>query len=255
MGHWLNLLPPPLEEEGLPLPSDSLSSSPAPSSEETPLRHDHSDDLTSNENHSTDDSDSESETFMNVPESEWLDKNIATAVAHTVYTSNADSVTGLNSAEIDSAEIDDSVDDVNIQGPGGNPTLKGDVDGFVSVASTTVSSAEVDRSSVLSDDSSDVTARDELDDTTCAPRMRRHGSDGSDDDGCIAAKIALGSSDEPPPLSGDASVDPGSGLISVVDYTLDASASGGDTQVMDPSGSALGDSPLAGTPSVDLPSS
>lgn len=127
--------------------------------------------MTSNENHSTDDSDSESETFMNVPESEWLDKNIATVVAHTVYTSNADSVTGLNSAEIDSAEIDDSVDDVNIQGPGGNPTLKGDVDGFVSVASTTVSSAEVDRSSVLSDDSSDVTAMDELDDTALMVAM------------------------------------------------------------------------------------
>ena len=132
--------------------------------------------------------------------------------------------------------VDVLIDDVNTHDSVDDPTDD------VSAASTTVPSDEDDRSSVLSDGSSEVTAMDGLEGSTCAPRKRRHGSDGSDEDGGIAAKIALGSSDELAPLSGDAPVDPRSGLIPVVEPPLGASAPEGATHVTDPSGPVLGDS-------------
>ena len=58
----------------------------------------------------------------------------------------------------------------------------------------------------------------------------------------IAAKIAVGSSDELAPLSGDAPVDPRSGLTPVVEPPLGASAPEGATHVTDPSGPVLEDS-------------
>ena len=215
---------PPLDEEGLPLPSDppsSLASSP--------------EDSTSNESHSTDDCDSESETFKDVAESEQVGKDLVMTIAHDKVSLNANSI-----KDLDSAEIDDLIDDVNTHDSVDDPNVNDDVDGFVSAASTSVPCDEDDRSSVLSHDSSDITAMDDLCGTTCAPRKRQHASDGSDEDGGIATKMAIGSSDELAPLSGDAPVDPRSGLISVVDLPQGAPAPEGATQVTDPSGSVLG---------------
>ena len=171
--------------------------------------------------------DSESETFKDVAESEQIGKDLAMTIAHDKVSLNADSIKDLDSAEIndsvdnvdtrDPPEIDDLIADVNTHDSIDDPTVNDDVDGFVSAASTTVPSDEDDWSSVLSHGSSDVTAMDDLGGTTCAPRKRRHGSDGSDEDGGIATKMAIGSSDELAPLSGDAPVDPRSGLISIVD--------------------------------------
>ena len=151
---WLSLFSP--EKKGLSLPSDPPASSP----EDIPLLCDYSDDSTSNEGHSTNDSDSESEAFEDVVESEQIGKD-------DTVTSNVDSINDL-----DSAEMNDSVDNVNTHDSVDDPTANDDVDGFVSAASTTVPSDEDDRSSVLFDDSSDVTGMDDLGDTTCAPRKR-----------------------------------------------------------------------------------
>ena len=113
---------PPLDEEGLPLPSDppsSLASSP--------------EDSTSNESHSTDDCDSESETFKDVAESEQVGKDLVMTIAHDKVSLNANSI-----KDLDSAEIDDLIDDVNTHDSVDDPNVNDDVDGFVSAASTSV---------------------------------------------------------------------------------------------------------------------
>lgn len=149
-------------------------------------------------------------------------------IAHDKVTFNANSIKDLDSADIndsvdnvntcDSAEIDDLIDDVNTHDSVDDPSANdNDVDGFVSAPSATVPSDEDHPASVLYDDSSDLPAMDDLGGPYCTPRKTRHGSDGSYEDGGIAAKIAIRSSDELAPLSGDAPVDPRSGLISVVD--------------------------------------
>ena len=221
---------PPVEEEGLPPPSEPLYSAPVSPPEEAPLSCDDSGDSASNGGHSTDDSDNESDSLEDVAESEKISKNVAQSIAHDAVTPNADndSVDIVNTR--DSAVVDDLIDDVD------DPTVNDDA------ASTTVPSDEDDRSSALSDDSSEVTAMVGLEGSSCAPRKRRHASDGSDEDGGIAAKIAVGSPDELAPLSGDAPVDPRSGLIPVVEPPPGASAPEGTTHMTDPSEPVLGDS-------------
>ena len=152
-----------------------------------------------------------------------------------MVTLNADNDSVDNVNTCDSAVVDVLIDDVNTHDSVDDPTVNDNV----SAASTTVPSDEDDRSSVLSDGSSEVTAMDGLEGSTCASRKRRHGSDGSDEDAGIAAKIALGSSDELAPLSGDAPVDP---VIPVVEPPVGASAPEGATHATDPSGPVLGDS-------------
>lgn len=222
---------PPVEEEDPPPPSEDLSSAPVSPPEETPLSCDDSDDSASNGGHSTDDSDNESDSLEEVAESEKISKDVAKSIAHDAVTLNADndSVDIVNTR--DSAVVDDLIDDDSVD----DPTVNDDV----SVASTTVPSDEDDRSSAVSDDASEVTSMDGLEGSTCAPRKRRHASDGSDEDGGIAAKIAVGSSDELAPLSGDAPADPRSGLIPVVEPPLGASAPEGATHVTDPPGPVL----------------
>ena len=121
-------------------------------------------------------------------------------------------------------------------------------------ASTPVPSAvEEDQSSALSDDSSDVSTMDDLCRATCAPRKRRHGSDDSGDEGCVAAKITIASPDEPAPPPGEAPAEPSAS--SVVDSPTSTITPEEDSQVMDPPSSVL-EVPLpVGSASVDSPPS
>mgnify|MGYP002259988577 CR=1 FL=1 len=204
---------PPLEEENPSPPSDHLSSNCSPPPEETPLSVSDSEESALSEDPPADDSGSESENFEDVAESE-VGYEVAIPVARsTEFDKEPDPevsspVTILVSKDCLSPE--DSAND----------------------ASTPVPSAvEEDQSSAMSDDSSDVPTMDDLSKATCAPRKRRHGSDDSGDESCIAAKVTIASPDEPPPLPGEVSAElPAS---SVVDSLTGAPAPEQDSQVID----------------------
>lgn len=94
---------------------------------------------------------------------------------------------------------------------------------------------------------------DDLGRVTCAPRKRRHGSDDSGDEGCVAAKITIASPNEPAPSLGEAPPEPSAS--SVVVPPIGALTPEEDSQVMDPPSPALEVPPPVGSAPVDsLPS-
>lgn len=189
---------PPPEEDNPSPPSDLLSSTSSPLPEETPLPDSGSEGPVLTEDLSSDGSDSESETFEDVAESEEISYDVAIPVARAIGLGKEpdpkDSSPVIIQVSKDCLPLEDSVND----------------------ASTPVPSAvEEDQSSAISDDSSDLYTKDDLCRATCAPRKRRHGSDDSGDEGCVAAKITIASPDEPTPPPGEAPDEPS--VSSVVD--------------------------------------
>lgn len=224
---------PPREEENL---SDHLSSSSSPPPEETPLPVSVSEEPALSEDLPTDNSDSESETFVDVAESEEISRDVAVALAPATEF-DTEPVPMVSSSvpiqvSMDCLPPEDSADD----------------------ASTPVPSAvEEDQSSVISDVSSDVSTMDDLGRVTCAPRKKRHGSDDSGDEGCVAAKITIASPDEPAPPPGEAPAEPSASPVVV--SPIGALTPEEDSQVMEPPSPALEVPPPVGSAPVDsLPS-
>lgn len=226
---------PPPEEGNLSPPSDLLSSTFSPPPEETPLPDSGSEDSVLTKDLSSEDSDSESGTFVDVSESE-ISYDTALKVVRA-------SELGKEPDPKDCSPVVIQVSrDCLSQGDSVNDALTPDP-----------SAVEEDQASVISDDSSDVYATDDLCRATCAPRKRRHGSDDSGDEGRVAAKITLASPDEPAPPPGEALAEPSDS--SVVVSPTGALSPEEDSQAMDPPSPVL-EVPLpVGSASVDSPPS